>query len=549
MTSGTGIARSDILRHLVLRPDDADGWFLLGATGASAAALHRAIAAQPAHIDAALALSQVAEASHRPDLAQRLLRRALVLDPGRAAVTGTLALLALGQGDATVAVALFRRILWSDPADAITWVNLGKAEEATGDTNAASRSWRRAVALEPAFAAAQLNLGIADLTRQPGRAVSRLRRAALVTPGDPEIWNNLGDGLRRVGALDAALACARRSLAILPAHEGFHRTLSNCLLEFPHLTAAEEAARRALSIAPQSAADHYNHAVLLLTAGRIGEGRREYEWRWRVPGLCRSPSEAPRWTGADNRETTLLVHAEQGLGDVLQFARYVPAAVERVARVVLAVPAPVLRLLQGAFPAATVVNDALPLPPHDVAIPIMSLPLALGADAAAAAYLPRPPAAELPPDPRPTVGLVWAGNPGQARDEQRSASLDALAPMLAVPGIRWLSLQFGAKAADVARANLMDLGERLGDFAETARFVAATDLVITVDTAMVHLAGALGHPVWTLLAKVPDWRWGLEGEDTSWYPSMRLWRQHRRGDWRELAGRVAAALNRLERRL
>ena len=544
MTSETGIARSDILRHLVLRPDDADGWFLLGATGGNAAALHRALAAQPAHIDAALALSQVA-----PDLAQRLLRRALVLDPGRAAVTGTLALLALGQGAAAVAIALLRRILWNNPADAITWVNLGKAEEAAGDTVPASRSWRRAAALEPAFAAAQLNLGIADLVRHASRAVSRLRRAAFLTPGDPEIWNNLGDGLRRLGALDAAVTCARRSLAILPAHEGFHRTLSNCLLEFPHLPAAEEAARRALSIAPGSAADHYNHAVLLLTAGRIGEGRLEYEWRWRVPGLCRSPSEAPRWTGADNPKATLLVHAEQGLGDVLQFARYIPAASECVTRVVLAVPASVIRLLQAAFPAVTVVNDALPLPPHDLAIPIMSLPLALGTDAAAADYLPHPPAAALPPDPRPTVGLVWAGNPGQARDEQRSASLDALAPMLSMPSIRWLSLQFGAKAADVASANLLDLGERLGDFAETARFVAATDLVITVDTAMAHLAGALGHPVWTLLAKVPDWRWGLEGEETAWYPSMRLWRQQRRGDWRELAGRVATALGRLERRL
>lgn len=548
MTSGTGIARSDILRHLVLRPDDADGWFLLGATGGSATALHRAIAAQPAHIDAALALSQIAQASHRPDLAQRLLRRALVLDPGRAAVAGTLALLALGQGAATIAVALFRRILWSNPADAVTWVNLGKAEEATGGAAMPSRSWRRAAALEPAFAAAQLNLAIAELTRQPGRAVSRLRRAALVTPGDPEIWNNLGDGLRRVGALDAALACARRSLAIFPAHEGFQRTLSNCLLEFPHLLAAEGAARRALAIAPESAADHYNRAVLLLTAGRIDEGRLAYEWRWRVPGLCRSPSEVPRWAGARNQNATLLVHAEQGLGDVLQFARFVPAAVARVARVVLAVPAPVMRLLQVAFPAVAVVNESLPLPPHDLAIPIMSLPLALGTDAAAAAYLPHPLAAALPPDPRPTVGLVWAGNPGQARDEQRSAPLDALAPMLAMPGIRWLSLQFGAKAANLASTNLMDLGERLGDFAETARFVAATDLVITVDTAMAHLSGALGHPVWVLLAKVPDWRWGLEGEETAWYPSMRLWRQHRRGDWPELAGRVAAALGRLERR-
>lgn len=551
MTSA--VARSDILRHIAVRPDDAEAWFGLAIAGQDERRLLRTLAIRPEHLGAVVTVSQAALSSGHRAPALRLLRRAEAADPGRAPVLGNLALHALDIGETIRAIAIFRRILSAAPGDAVSWVNLGKAQERQGDPAAAARSWRLAASIEPTMGLGQLNLGIADLARRPGDAVTRLRRAAALSPGDLEIWNNLGDGLRRTGALDGALAAARRSVAGMPAHEGYLRNLGVSLHEVPDLSGAVRIARRAIAVAPDSSEAHHNLSLFLLTSGRWSEGLREYEWRLRTPGYRPLRSGMPRWMGETLPEATLLVVGEQGLGDVLHFARFVPQAAARVARTVLAVPRPAVRLLQAAFPKIDVVADSGSLPAHDLVIPIMSLPMALhgGKDLPGkwGAYLPRQEAADLPPDDRLTVGLVWAGNPDQPRDRLRSTALADLSPLFAVPGIRWISLQFGARAgallANEAARYLLDIGDRLGDLAETSRFIAATDLVITVDTAMAHHAGALGHPVWTLLAKVPDWRWGLAGTESAWYPSMRLWRQERHGGWREVAERAADALRRM----
>jgi len=338
-------------------------------------------------------------------------------------------------------------------------------------------------------------------------------------------------------------------------HDAQHRPLALLLLASllsGHGRFAEAArfARRGLAIAPQMAALHNTLALAVLARGDYAAGWAEYEWRRHLPGFAMLPGKA--WQG-ERLGGVLLVQAEQGMGDSLMLARYLPMAAARVGGLVLACQAPLIPLLRRVpgVAAAVAMDDCLARP--DGAIFMGSLPHRFGTRLdsipSPAGYLAAEPArvrtwAGLLPGRR-RIGLVWAGNPELAGDGQRSMRFDQVAPLLATPDAQFVSLQVGARARDIAgRTDIVDVSAQLTDFGETAAVIANLDLVIAVDTAVAHLAGALGRPCWIMLPLVADWRWLTRRTDSPWYSSVRLFRQTRTEDWGPVVARVAAALRR-----
>ncbi len=422
-----------------------------------------------------------------------------------------------------------------------------------GDPAGCIAACRQVLERDPAHGAALNCLGNALLL--DGRLEEA--EAAFRQAGDSaEAGVNLAGLLYDLERFDEAMQAA---WAVLDRHPGFApacNTLGNSLLALGRLEEAEAAFRQGLALAPRDAQMALNFAAVLLKRGNFREGWASYEARRLLPRLPPPwlPADLPPWTGGA-LDKPLLVHAEQGLGDCLHFCRYAPALAEGAGiAVVLQVPPELTRLLSGLNSARVrVVGRNEPVPACAAHLPLMSLPGLmpdqflpapfLTADAeAAAAWRQR-----LSALPGRKVGLVWAGDPrpfskiAHLLDRRRSMRRDQLAPLAAVPGISLVSLQKGPAAAQRGLA-LHDWTAELGDMADTAALVAALDLVISVDTAVAHLAGALGKPVWLLSRFDGCWRW-LEGRDDSpWYPTLRLFRQPRHGDWAEVVRQVAKAL-------
>jgi tetratricopeptide (TPR) repeat protein len=344
----------------------------------------------------------------------------------------------------------------------------------------------------------------------------------------------------------------------------FHalRNLAASLRALGNYEEALAAYRQAIAIAPHFAEAHRDEGLLLLLLGRFGEGWTKYEWRWRASTVGAHPIKGPRWNGELLAGRTILLQAEQGVGDTLQFLRYGPLVAQRCGNVILQLPPSMARLCGDAISAAArVVSFDEALPAFDYHAPLLSLPrifaTTLDTVPARIPYLRAPPRCaegwqrEFADIGGMRVGIAWAGNPDHENDHNRSIPFGHLLPLFAGCQARFYSLQVGERSADLRAAadlGVADLSERLTDFGETAGAIEALDLVITVDTAVAHLAGALGKPVWLLLPSVPDWRWLLVREDSPWYPDMRLFRQVRRGDWAEVVARVAHELELIARR-
>jgi hypothetical protein len=322
--------------------------------------------------------------------------------------------------------------------------------------------------------------------------------------------------------------------------------------------AAIDCFRRAVALKPDFADAHSSLGVALLAKGKLDEGWVEYEWRWHTRDFRRGLRryETKRWRGEPRPDATLLVYAEQGFGDALQFARLLAPAAARVGRLLFEAQPELLQVMQGLAGPDQILARGGPPPRFDLQIPILSLPsllgLSLDAIPGSIPYLrPEPErAASWAPRiealPRPRIGLVWQGNPRHPNDRNRSIALSALAPLIKRYDAGWVSLQKvgGADAIDALglAARIMDPSAELEDFADTAALCIHLDLVIAVDTSVAHLAGALGRPVHLLLPQVPDFRWLLERADSPWYPSMRLFRQKRYGVWTEPLAELDAAL-------
>ncbi|HEX3985207.1 MAG TPA: tetratricopeptide repeat protein [Acidobacteriaceae bacterium] len=464
------------------------------------------------------------------------------------------------EGDFAAAAAAYARAVALRPEYGNAHCNLGNALSSLGRYAEAVRCYERALALDPEAVAARHNLGNALLHRRDYlRAEECFRRVLGREPASAEHHNSLGNALLLQSRGAEAEACYAQALAIKPEYAAAHINLANTLLQ---LGRAEEMKRhylRGVELDPQSAGGQYNLALSHLREGNYREGWRGHEWRWdfRELNLPRRSFPQPQWRGEPLHGATILLHAEQGLGDTLQFVRYVPLVAARGGRVVLEVQPRLQPLLEKMDGAAAVLTRGDPLPEFAWHCPLMSLPLAfdttlesvpsdvpyIRADAAAikAAWERYPTNGE-----RLRVGLAWAGNPRYKGDRQRSTTLDVLAPLAEVREAVFFSLQFGPAATQIAETHsgfpLIDACSCDRDFSQTAAIAATLDLVISVDTSIAHLAGAMGLPLWVMLSHLADWRWLERRDDSPWYRTARLFRQPVAGDWTSLIETVRDAL-------
>ncbi|MBV8889387.1 MAG: tetratricopeptide repeat protein [Alphaproteobacteria bacterium] len=489
-------------------------------------------------------------AAHRLEEAAASHRRALELDPECAAAHNNLGKTLRAQGLPAEACSCFRRALALVPDCADAHYNLGNALAALGDKAGAAERFRAALALRPDFADAHVNLGLMLFDAGDyAEAANCYCRALALDPGHAIAHNNLGNVQARRGDLIAATESLERAIRLGPGYIAPRINLGNVILERGAPETALACYESALRLAPDHVEAHQNLGLVRLLLGDFAGGWPE--WRWPRPVPPRFVQ--PEWRGEPLGGAAILLHAEQGFGDILHFVRYVPLVAARGGRVILEVPPELLCLLGGIEGAERVIACGEPLPDFAWHCSLLSLPLAFGTELstipARVPYIetPAPSGRILPPAPdRLRVGLVWAGRPQHNRDRYRSLPLAALAPLGRVDGVSFHSLQKGEAAQQIAQhgpaLRLDDLGDRLHDFTDTAAAIAGLDLVISVDTAVAHLAGALGKPVWLMLSWIPDWRWLMDREDSPWYPTARLFRQPAYGDWDGVVEQVGQAL-------
>lgn len=449
----------------------------------------------------------------------------------------------------------FRRAATLQPDLLPAQYYLGCALEELGELAGAEAALRRTVALDPNHAEAHNHLGrVLHVAQRWDEAVACFERAARLAPTSAAISNNLGSALMQLGRPGEALAAFERAAALAPGDAGVAANLALACTELMDIPAALAHSRRALELDPERPETHWSYSLQLLQAGHWRDGWREYEWRWRLP---EHPPFAglPLWQGEPVEHATIVVAAEQGHGDSLQFLRYVPALARRCRHVILRLQPALVPLAAASFPDCTVIGNPDPVPPADLLVPLMSLPRLLdrGAEAEAFPYL-------VPPAGRAaawrdrvaalgggtTIGLAWRGSPTHKRDAQRSLPPQALLPLLERTEARFVCLHPDPRPEETALLppHRVDtsLCAGLTDFGETAALMASLDLVISVDSSPAHLAGALGRPCWVALPFCCDWRWGTGGDTTPWYPGLRLFRQPTAGDWRPLLDALAAAL-------
>jgi tetratricopeptide (TPR) repeat protein len=497
------------------------------------------------------------------DQAATLYQRVLKGNPRQPDALHLLGVVRHQQGDHRRALDLIAGALAEVGDNAAFRNSLGSVLLALGRLDEAEAALRQAIAAAPANAQAHNNLGNVLMRRgRPADAVALYERAITLNPGYAEAQSNLGSAKHRLGRLDDAERALREALALSPRHTPALANLGLVLHDRARYADALAAYDQALALDPHHATARANRAVLLLLLGRFEEGWRDYEGRWRVAGFTtrRRSFAAPPWTGRPSDDLTVFIHAEQGLGSAIQFVRYAPLVAAGCRQVIVECQPPLERLFRqsleaGAGGSVRVVTRGGDLPAFDAHAAMMSLPGLSGTTLATVpAAVPYLKAAEddrerwharLAGDGRPRVGLVWAGNPNHLNDHNRSMPASALAPLVAAGHGTFYALQVGPArdtVAELPAGRAVDLAPELDDFADTAAALQALDLVISVDTAVAHLAGALARPVWLLLPHVPEWRWLLDRADTPWYPTMRVFRQQTAGDWAGVVERVTAAL-------
>jgi tetratricopeptide (TPR) repeat protein len=493
--------------------------------------------------------------------------RALALHPDYAAAHGNRAnaLNALGRHDE--AAASCDRALALAPNFAEAHCNRGNALKELGRLDQAVASYDRAIALRPGYAQAYLNRGNAlhELHRFD-EALAGYDRALALRPDFAEAHSNRGNVLQELRRFAEALSSYDRAVLLRPDFAEAHSNRGNALKELDRFDEALASFARARSIRPQFADAHFNEALCRLLIGDLARGFEQYEWRWGTEQLRgeRRNFAQPQWSGAENLAgKTVLIHAEQGFGDTLQFCRYLPRVAERAGKVIFEVQKPLLTLMRQFAGIAQIVPRGEPLGDFDLHCPLMSLPRAFATRLDSIPAQPR--YLDVPADKAAAwrerlrthqdlrVGIAWAGSPrpglphASRLDRQRSIAFDCLAPILKVAGCAFYSLQKGERAAAQLHAStlchhVIDFTDELHDFADTAALVENLDLVIAVDTSIVHLAGALGKPLWLINRHNTCWRWLRDSEDSPWYPTVRIFRQDAARSFDPVIARIATAL-------
>jgi tetratricopeptide (TPR) repeat protein len=584
-------------RALSLRPDNAEvrynrgnALLALGRPREAIAAYERALLARPDHVEALCNRGAALAALGRNEEAVASYDQALAVAPDVSAALSNRgnALKALGRLEE--ALLSYDRAVAARPGDAEAQFNRGVALHELRRFVLALASYDAALAVRADHAEALSNRG--DVLRELGRpeeALVSYDRALAVRPDYAEALSNRGNvlkGLHRFdaalasyddalrlrpdypaalanravtlqaqGRLDEALASCDRALALVPDSVEALINRASVLQELRRFDEALASFDRAIAIAPEHAEAQINRALLLLLTGDFAQGWPAYEWRRRLPSWVERGFAPPEWSGEDIAGRRLLLHAEQGFGDTIQFARYAALAAARGAHVILEVQPSLAPLLGGLFGLEVVAAGRDPLPPFDLHCPLLSLPYRFATTPATipggvpyiaasaeriAAWAPSLPADGL------RVGLAWSGHPDNAKDHERSIPFASLVPLTCIPGTRFVSLQKDIRTTDADDfrrcGKVIDLSGALRDFADTAAIIAQLDLVITVDTAVAHLAGAMGKPVWVLLPRVPDFRWLLDRATSPWYPAARLFRKSQAEAWDTVIAAVASEL-------
>jgi Tfp pilus assembly protein PilF len=420
---------------------------------------------------------------------------------------------------------MYRQILKQQPNHLPALHRLGMLASQVGKHERAIPFYQKVLALAPSFAEAHFNLASALQNQDKiEEAITHYQQGLTLNPNYPEVHLNFGAALKSQGCLEEAISHYQQALTLKPNY-------------------------------PKA---HYNLATALLQHGDLSQGFTEYEWRWQLPHCPPRTFSQPLWDGSNLQGQRILLHAEQGLGDTLQFIRYAPLVAQYGGYVIVECQPPLLRLLATVPGINQLVAQGTALPHFDVHLPLLSLPHVLGTTLETIPtqipYLSPLESYELqleaPPGIRLKVGIVWSGSPQNPYNRHRSLDVTHFLKLLDIPGIAFYSLQKGLQAAELSqlgeqKGRVEDLSDRLYDFADTAAAVMQLDLVITVDTSVAHLVGALGKPAWVLLACDPDWRWLLGREDSPWYPSLRLFRQESLGQWHSVFKCVAESLSTL----
>lgn len=537
---------------------------------AAHAVFARAIALRPReaslHIRRGVALSELGRAAE----AEAAYRCALELAPDLIQARFNLATALAAQQRCAEAEQVYREVIARDPAHPGALINLGHLLAADDRPDEAIMAYRQALQPDTSRATAAETAaaltGLAARLRARGafeEAEAACERALSAKPDDAPAQTNLGIIRDAQGRYAEAVTCHRRAIAADPTCARAHANLAVALRVIGALDEARAAAERAVALDPDDPEIRFNHAHVLLLNGELARGFEELRWGRHCKGWADGyPALAqPEWNGEPLQGRTLLLYAEAGLGDALQFVRYLPLLRDRGGGIVLQVQPALVPLLRANTDVAVIARGEA-LPPFDLHLPLIGLPRLFGTTLdsipAGVPYL-RPDATRLAKwrqalsdDTQLRVGVVWAGNPGHKGDRQRSLSAAQLLPHLAQPGVRLYSLQKEPRPADLPAiaalgTGLIDLAPHLQDFADTAAAVACLDLVISVDTSVAHLAGALGRPLWLMLPHALDWRWLRDRADSPWYPSLRLFRQQRALVWDDVIARIAAELGWLAR--
>lgn len=528
-----------------------------GRPAEAAAFFRRAIELKPDYVEANYNLAAAAVAQNALDEAAARCRRAVELKPDLVDGHLMLANIAVRRKQLGEAEACYRRAIELKPNLAAAHASLGGLLAKQEKLDEAAAHYRRALQLKPDAAAVHNDLGaLLAKQRRFDEAIVCCRRALELKPDFAEGHNNLGVIYQGQELWEEAAASYRRALELKPELAEAHNNLGVVLVQQDKVDEVLACCARALELAPDFAEAHLNNACALLSVGRFAEGWSEYEWRWKQQDVQEPRFAQPRLTLGALEGRTVLLHCEQGYGDTLQFIRYAELLQQRGARVIVRCP-PGLKRLLARLPGVEVVPEG-PLPEFDVHAPLLSVPgileTALASIPARIPYLAPDEESveiwkrELKRDAGIHVGIAWCGNPEHRSDRWRSIPLAHFAGLARIPGVHVYSLQVGAGREQLTQAAgqmaITDLGGRLEDFHDTAAVMRNLDLVIGCDSAPVHLAGALGVPVWVAVTHAADWRWMRERTDSPWYPTMRVFRQSVPGDWGAVFARIEEEFSR-----
>jgi tetratricopeptide (TPR) repeat protein len=532
-----------------------------GQVSEAAASFQQLLRSQPTNADAHCNLANALQSLNRMEEAIAHWREALRIRPDFPEVHSNLANALQSRGKFDEAVAHGLHAVRLRPHSPEAHNHLGMALSGQGKREEAIAHYREALRVRPDFAPAHSNL--ANALRSLGKltdAVTHYREAVRLQPNDPALQSNLGDSLFEVGRLEEAASHWGQALRLRPNLAKVWNNLGNLFFLQGNLDEALAHYTQAMSLKQPFPEAHWNRSLLWLLLGNFEQGWPEYEWRWTQPTFVRRHAQVPLWDGSDLGGRTILLHAEQGLGDTIQFIRYALLVKHRSGTVLVECHPALVRLLANVPGIDRLLAKGSPLPPFDVQAPLLSLPGIFKTTEhtvpTAVPYLHADPELvqrwrqKLQPLQGLKVGIAWQGDPTYRNDRHRSIALALFSSLARVEGVNLISLQKGPGTEQLqalaGQFKVLVLGNRLdedaGPFMDTAAIMKNLDLVVSSDTAVAHLAGALGVPVWVALPRVPDWRWLLEREDNPWYPTMRLFRQTRAQHWEDVFERIAEAI-------